>query len=129
VALLLLDTHIFVWIRTAPEKLRVTERRALDSAALRFVSAVSLWEVALLASRGRIAADQRLFAMPDSFDLLPVLPAHCRQLLDLPPHHRDPFDRMLIAQACTEGLTLITRDRAMTAYTSAGLSLTLQQTR
>lgn len=120
---LLLDTHIFIWIRTAPEKLRSAERRALDGAALRLISAVSLWEIALLASAGRIAAAESLFAVPEEFELLPVLPEHCRQLLDLPQHHRDPFDRMLIAQARVEELTLITRDRSISAYRSAGLSL------
>jgi len=122
----LLDTHIFIWIRTAPEKLRASERRALDGATLRFVSAVSLWEIALLASREQIAADVRLFAVPEEFELLPVLPEHCRRLLDLPQHHRDPFDRMLIAQARVEGLTLITRDRAILAYRS-GLSALAQR--
>jgi len=120
---LLLDTHIFIWIRTAPEKLRSAERRALDGAALRLISAVSLWEIALLASAGRIAAAESLVAVPEEFELLPVLPEHCRQLLDLPQHHRDPFDRMLIAQARVEELTLMTRDRSISAYRSAGLSL------
>jgi PIN domain nuclease of toxin-antitoxin system len=123
VAALLLDTHIFVWIRMAPEILAPAERRALDSAAPRFISAVSIWEIAILASRGRIAADERLFVLPPGFELLPISPEHCKELLRLPQHHRDPFDRMLIAQARVEGLSLITRDRAISAYRSQGLSV------
>jgi PIN domain nuclease of toxin-antitoxin system len=129
VAALLLDTHIFVWIRTAPEILVAAERRALDSAAPRFISAISIWEIAILASRGRIAADERLFVLPQGFELLPVLPEHCKELLQLPHHHRDPFDRMLIARARVEGLSLITRDRAIAAYRSAGLSILPRGTR
>jgi PIN domain nuclease of toxin-antitoxin system len=129
VAALLLDTHIFVWIRTAPEILVAAERRALDSAAPRFISAISIWEIAILASRGRIAADERLFVLPQGLELLPVLPEHCKELLQLPHHHRDPFDRMLIAQARVEGLSLTTRDRAIAAYRSTGLSILPRGTR
>ena len=61
----------------------------------------------------RVARDERLLVVPDGFDLLPVLPDHCQALVPLPPRHRDPFDRMLIAQARAERLALLTRDRAI----------------
>ena len=64
--------------------------------------------------------DQRLLAVPDGFDLLPVLPDHCAALVALPRRHRDPFDRMLIAQARAEHLALLTRDKAIIAYGAAG---------
>jgi len=120
IAALLVDTHLVLWARIAPERLKPGERRALDDARSCYVSAVSLWEIAILMALDRVARDERLFAVPDGFDLLPVLPDHCRALLALPRRHRDPFDRMLIAQARAERLALLTRDSAIIAYGAAG---------
>jgi len=75
---------------------------------------------ALLMALGRVTANPRLFAVRDHFDLLPVLPDQCRELVRLLRRHRDPFDRMLIAQARTEHLALVTRDGAIVAYGAAG---------
>jgi PIN domain nuclease of toxin-antitoxin system len=120
IAAILVDTHLVLWARIAPERLTTGERRALDDARACYVSAVSLWEIAILIALGRIARDHRLLAVPDGFDLLPVLPDHCRVLVTLPRRHRDPFDRMLIAQARAEHLVLLTRDKAIIAYGAAG---------
>jgi PIN domain nuclease of toxin-antitoxin system len=120
IAAILVDTHLVLWARIAPERLTTGERRALDDARSCYVSAVSLWEIAILMALERIAQDQRLLAVPDGFDLLPVLPDHCRALVALPRRHRDPFDRMLIAQARAEHLALLTRDSAIIAYGAAG---------
>jgi PIN domain nuclease of toxin-antitoxin system len=120
IAAILVDTHLVLWARIAPERLTNGERRALDDARSCYVSAVSLWEIAILMALERIAQDQRLLAVPDGFDLLPVLPDHCKALVALPRRHRDPFDRMLIAQARAEHLALLTRDRAIIAYGAAG---------
>jgi len=120
IAALLVDTHLVLWARIAPERLKPGERRALDDARSCYISAVSLWEIAILMAADRVARDERLFAVPDGFDLLPVLPDHCRALLALPRRHRDPFDRMLIAQARAERLALLTRDSAIIAYGAAG---------
>ena len=119
IAALLVDTHLVLWARIAPERLTTGERRALDDAQSCYVSAVSLWEIAILMALDRVAQDQRLLAVPDGFDLLPVLPDHCAALVALPRRHRDPFDRMLIAQARAEHLALLTRDRAIIAYGAA----------
>jgi PIN domain nuclease of toxin-antitoxin system len=116
----LLDTHILLWLRLAPERLTGGERRAIDAAPCRYVSAVSLWEIAILIGLGRIADDPRLFDLPRGLALLPIGPAHCRELLTLPALHKDPFDRMLIAQARADSLLLITRDDKITAYGRAG---------
>jgi len=120
IAAILVDTHLFLWARVTPERLTTGERRALDNARLCYVSAASLWEIAILMALERIAQDQRLLTVPDGFDLLPVLPDHCKALVALPRVHRDPFDRMLIAQARAEHLALLTRDRAISAYGAAG---------
>jgi PIN domain nuclease of toxin-antitoxin system len=120
IAAILVDTHLVLWARIAPERLTTSERRALDNTRSCYVSVVSLWEIAILMALGRVARDERLLAVPDGFDLLPVLPDHCRALVTLPRLHRDPFDRMLIAQARTEHLALLTRDRAIIAYGAAG---------
>lgn len=113
---ILLDTHIYIWMRTCPERLLSTERRLIDNAVIRYVSAVSLWEIALLIGLGRIDNDPRLLTPSPGIDLLPVEPGHCEALLSLPFLHRDPFDRMLIAQARADGLTLVTRDAKIREY-------------
>ena len=120
IAALLVDTHLVLWARVAPERLTAGERRALDDARSCYMSAVSLWEIAILMALDHVARDERLLAVPDGFDLLPVLPDHCKALVTLPPRHRDPFDRMLIAQARAEHLALLTRDKAIIAYGAAG---------
>jgi PIN domain nuclease of toxin-antitoxin system len=116
----LVDTHILVWVRAAQERLVGWERRALDSARLRYVSSATLWEIAILMTLGRVAEDERLLDLPGGFDLLPVRPEHCKALTMLPTLHRDPFDRMLIAQARVENLPLLTRDRRILAYGADG---------
>lgn len=119
IAALLVDTHLVLWARLAPERLTIGERRVLDDARSRYVSAASLWEIAILMTLDRIARDERLLTVPDGFDLLPVLPDHCKALVALPRRHRDPFDRMLIAQARAERLARLARDRAIGAYGTA----------
>jgi PIN domain nuclease of toxin-antitoxin system len=117
---LLLDTHIVLWMRAEPGKLAERERAAIDRAPRRCISVVTLWEIALLVGLGRIDDDPRLFAVPQGVELLPLLPAHCQALIGLPQIHRDPFDRMLIAQARVEGLMLVTRDDKIASYGRAG---------
>jgi len=120
IAAILVDTHLVLWARIAPDRLTTGERRALDDARSCYISPVSLWEIAVLTALDRIAREERLLAVPDGFDLLPVLPDHCKALVAVPRRHRDPFDRMLIAQARAEHLALLTRDRAIIAYGAAG---------
>jgi PIN domain nuclease of toxin-antitoxin system len=123
IAAILVDTHLVLWARIAPERLTIRERRALDDARSCYVSAASLWEIAILMSLDRIGRDPRLLGVPDGFELLPVLPDHCEALVALPALHRDPFDRMLIAQARVEHLVLLTRDQAIIDYGAAGANV------
>jgi len=113
----LIDTHFLLWLRLEPQKLTTAERQVLNSFQSVIVSAVSLWEIAILLGRGRIPnGNQLLLDLPPALDWLPVKPDHCKTLAAMPRLHGDPFDRMLIAQAESEKIPLLTRDRAMRAY-------------
>jgi len=115
-AALLIDTHILLWMRRAPHRLTAGEQRTIDAARTVFVSIVSLWECAILMVLGRIGTDEQLLDAPGGYDLLSITADHCKAVATLPLHHRDPFDRMLVAQARSEHVPLLTRDRAVTAY-------------
>ncbi len=117
---LLLDTHILLWLRGHHGLLSDGEQRLIDQASVRYVSAVSLWEIAILANLGRVPADERHYTLPQGLELLPLEGRHCRELSSLPLIHRDPFDRMLIAQARADDLMLLTRDTKIIGYGAAG---------
>lgn len=117
---LLLDTHVFLWWVGEPARLSDEVTAAIaDPEMLVYVSAVSAWEISI--KRGLKQLDLRdeefLYGMRESgFTELPVTAAHGLAAGALPLHHRDPFDRMLVAQAASEGMRLVTHDRAMAAY-------------
>lgn len=117
---LLLDTHALLWALGHPGRLPKGVAAALrDPSNDVVVSAVSTWEVAIKTALGRLAADAAAIVaeLRDAgFDELPITVDHTVRLRDLPPHHRDPFDRLLVAQALVEGLTVVTSDRAFAAY-------------
>jgi PIN domain nuclease of toxin-antitoxin system len=79
IATILVDTHLVLWARIAPERLTIGERRALDDARSCYISAVSLREIAILMAMDRIARDERLLAVPDGFDLLRCCPIIARR--------------------------------------------------
>jgi len=107
---LLLDTHVVLWWRLDSPRLKRGARDAIGSANLVWVSAASGWEVAIKQALGklRLADPFESLVLASDFGELPVTLRHAEQLLKLPPHHTDPFDRMLIAQAQVEGATLVT---------------------
>jgi PIN domain nuclease of toxin-antitoxin system len=115
---LLLDTHVVLWWQTDDRRLGREARQAIATADLVWVSAVSGWEASIKAARGRLRLDEkfRFLVAADEFTELPVSLAHTERLLDLPPHHGDPFDRLLVAQALVEKATLVTHDRAIEPY-------------
>lgn len=116
---LLLDTHIFLWAITGSTRLTRATRRLMESADEVYVSAASVWEIAIKAGLGKIDADPDAVAAaiePSGFLELPVHAAHGARVARLPPHHHDPFDRLLIAQALVEPLRLVTADSVLTQY-------------
>jgi len=115
---LLLDTHILLWWLADSPRLSKKARKAIQDAETVWVSAVSAWEIALKRSRGLLEAPDNLEATLRARDMqaLPLTIAHAAAAGKLPLHHRDPFDRMLIAQALVESLTLLTADPQQTAY-------------
>lgn len=115
---LLLDTHVVLWWQTDDRRLGREARKAIATADIVWVSAVSGWEASIKSALGRLRLDEkfRLLVAADDFTELPVSLAHAERLLDLPPHHGDPFDRLLVAQALVEKATLVTHDRAIEPY-------------
>jgi len=116
---LLLDTQVILWSLHKPERLSTEAVTAItDPANSVDVSVASLWELSIKQSVGKLTVDGDLreHLVRQRFSELPVLGVHALAVRDLPLHHRDPFDRLLIAQARCEGLTLVTADPAMSAY-------------
>ena len=117
---LLLDTHVVLWLllgdRSAiPEP--VVDHLTQPANTV-FVSAVSVWEIALKRSLGQLTIEDRWSHALDRlpFAPLPITAAHAAAVEKLPWHHRDPFDRLLVAQALVEEATLVTADRTLEAY-------------
>jgi PIN domain nuclease of toxin-antitoxin system len=120
---LLVDTHLLLWAAGEPQKLSRTARHVLEDAnAQLWFSVASLWEVAIKHQLGREdfhAAPRRLRRglIDHGWRELAVLSEHAVAIEDLPPIHKDPFDRMLLAQAQVEGLILLTSDEIVAQYT------------
>ncbi len=118
---LLLDTHIVLWWLLADKQLPLLARKLVsDRGNTIFVSAVSIWEIRLKESLGKLSvpADFELRLNAESFEALPLTAKHAHAAGTLPWHHRDPFDRMLVAQAQVEKLQLLTADGVVGAYGS-----------
>ena len=114
----LLDTHVILWWQRDDRRLGRAARRAIADAEVVWVSAVSGWEVAIKTGLGRLRLDEPFAALlaADDFTELPLTIAHSSRLAQLPPHHADPFDRMLVAQALTEGAAIVSHDRVLEPY-------------
>jgi PIN domain nuclease of toxin-antitoxin system len=117
---LLLDSNAFLWAYERPRELSLPARRAIEDAQNeRLVSIASIWELSVKLSIGklRLVRGDLADAMADlAATALPIALPHTERIRHLPFHHRDPFDRMVIAQAMEEGLTIVTRDRLFAAY-------------
>ena len=121
----LLDTHVFIWFVTQNLHLsREVDAIITDPSNEAFVSLASLWEISIKQSVGKLPplpVDPAVLISRSELTALNIGFAHIRQVARLPFHHRDPFDRMLIAQAQIDGLTLITDDRRIARYNVATL--------
>ena len=115
---LLLDTHVALWWHADDRRLRPAGRRAIGNAAEVWVSAASAWEVAIKSAMGRLRSPGSFAdaVAASGFRELPITFGHAAGAGALPGHHRDPFDRMLVAQAQVEGLTVVSHDDVFEDY-------------
>jgi PIN domain nuclease of toxin-antitoxin system len=120
---LLLDTHVLLWSVSDPARIAPEARAQIEEPAnVRLISAASAWEIATKHALGKLP----LREPPDAFlrragtdlcaDELPITARHALLSASLPNHHRDPFDRLLVAQAIVEGATLVTADHMLPPY-------------
>jgi len=115
---LLLDTHVVLWWLDDPNQIGESAREAIADADRVLVSAAVAWEIAIKRALGKLAAPHNLEAALASagFEQLPISVSHALAVGSLPPFHRDPFDRLLIAQANFEGCELVTHDDSLAKY-------------
>lgn len=120
---LLLDTHVVLWALSAPRSLSPAARASIaDEANDAWVSVASLWEVAIKQRLGKLTLPAEAGAwLPSALEVtgiapLAIQPRHAYAAGALPDHHRDPFDRMIIAQAREEGMAIVTRDERFRRY-------------
>jgi PIN domain nuclease of toxin-antitoxin system len=119
---LLLDTSVFLWLQTEPERLGPHLALVEDPAVQLFVSAATSWEIAIKFALGRLELPEAPARyVPDRITAIGARPlaiehSHALAVAELPPLHRDPFDRLLVAQANALGLAILTADRAITRY-------------
>lgn len=119
---MLLDTHLLLWAAGSPERLPIEVCKLLeDDSNEPFFSAASLWEIAIKNSLGRsdFQVDTRILRrglLDNGYNELSITGSHAVFIQSLPPIHKDPFDRILIAQATLEGITLFTSDLIIAEY-------------
>ncbi|HEX5727235.1 MAG TPA: type II toxin-antitoxin system VapC family toxin [Longimicrobiaceae bacterium] len=120
---LLLDTHALLWFLGGNERLSAQARSAIeDLSNQRLFSMAGAWEVAIKVSLGKLSLHAPFEQLvpgelrANAIELLPILPQHVIALASLPFHHRDPFDRMLVAQATVEGASVVSADPTLDAY-------------
>jgi PIN domain nuclease of toxin-antitoxin system len=119
---LLLDTHLLLWAAGDPKRLSKAARVLIGDAENELLfSAASLWEITIKRSLGRqdFQVDPRLLRralLDNGYSELPITSEHAVNVDSLPPTHKDPFDRILVAQATVEGITLLTNDRGLSGY-------------
>jgi PIN domain nuclease of toxin-antitoxin system len=119
---LLLDTHLLLWAASEPQRISKSARALIDDPENEVLfSAASLWEITIKRSIGRkdFRVDPRVLRralLDNGYGELPITSEHVIQIDQLPPKHKDPFDRVLIAQASVEGITLLTNDQMLVDY-------------
>ena len=119
--MLLLDTHAALWFFDGDERIPLSLRQKIENEVQAFVSIASLWEIAIKVGKGKLELDRDLEGLNNAIhesdtEISPIEYSHLRYLTNLPQHHHDPFDRVLISQAQVEGLTLVSRDTKFALY-------------
>ena len=117
----LCDTHTLIWFLNNPLLLSERARQEIEQSPHIYVSIASLWEIAIKQTLGKLTIDATpqgvaQLCRDNTIDILPVTIAHLERLHSLPYVHRDPFDRLIIAQAQEENLTIISKDARMAGY-------------
>jgi PIN domain nuclease of toxin-antitoxin system len=118
----LLDTHTFLWFINGDAQLSKNAREAIGNPdAIKFISIASFWEIAIKVNLGKLSLDMpyndlRQQVTDNGFEILPITFSHTAELISLDLHHRDPFDRIIIAQAKSERLILISKDGNFEKY-------------
>ena len=119
----LLDTHAFIWFIEGNEDLSIAAREAIeDPEHQRFLSIASLWEMSIKASLGKLQVTRPISQLikkhveGNDIQVLSINGKHLDAMIDLPMHHRDPFDRLMLAQSTVEDLVLISRDGYFKSY-------------
>jgi PIN domain nuclease of toxin-antitoxin system len=119
----LLDTQVFLWMAADPEALSTDARDAIEApGAELYLSAAAVWEISIKSALGKLTLPETVATyVRDRLHRLELIPlpislTHAIEVAGLPPHHRDPFDRMLVAQARSERMVLISADRQLAAY-------------
>jgi len=119
---LLLDTHVLLWwLDDARALAPGVKKRIADSSNQVFVSAASIWEVVIKRSLNKLTIPEDFFDQLDPFQSLDITCEHASAVGDLPTYHKDPFDRLLIAQCLVENLVLVTKDKNIKRYDVAVL--------
>ena len=120
----LLDTHVLLWALTDDPKLSSKARRLIENAAEIYVSAATFWEMAIKVGLGKLDADLdeiREYCLESGFVELPITSEHAIAVKELEPHHKDPFDRLIVATAISEPMRLLTADTQIAQYTSLAI--------
>lgn len=120
----LLDTHILLWTLTDDPRLSSKARKLIENAAEIYVSAATFWEMAIKVGLGKLRVDLdevRGYCLESGFVELPITSEHAIAVKDLEPHHKDPFDRLIVAAAISEPMRLMTADPQVSQYTSLAI--------
>ncbi|MCX2545575.1 type II toxin-antitoxin system VapC family toxin [Pseudomonas sp. COW5] len=120
----LLDTHVLLWVLADDQKLSGKARQLINNAAEIYVSAATFWEMAIKVGLGKLSVDLdeiRRYCVESGFIELPISSEHAIAVKDLESHHRDPFDRLIVATAMTEPMKLLTADPIVAKYTSLAI--------
>lgn len=120
----LLDTHVLLWALSDDPKLSSKARRLIENAAEIYVSAATFWEMAIKVGLGKLDADLdeiREYCLESGFVELPITSEHAIAVKDLEQHHKDPFDRLIVATAISEPMRLMTADAQIAQYTSLAI--------